>query len=342
MSSPPPKPVWKSSLHPFRAAVLRGLGVLVPPLLTVVILVWVVNTTRQYVLEPVNTGAREAIVWLLSGEIREELPLVDATKRTTVDGTGRPYYRLDDGTFVPLTVYDRVRRGLGDEPIPQTGKGVYQRYVELTYLRPYYAIPFFLAVFTLLVYLMGKLMAVGIGGFLGDGLERAIHRLPLIRSVYAAVKQVSDFFLQEKPSQFTRVVAVEYPRLGMWSIAFVTSDGLSAVRAAANEPVLGIFVPTSPMPMTGYALTVLRREIIDLNITVDQAIQFCVSCGLVIPPQDLPRLIAGEPPDAATEASPPSETSDVPVSAAGGDATQAGNPEGTPPQGEFEAREETG
>ena len=295
-------------MHPFRTAVLRGLAVLLPPLLTVVILVWVINTTRLYVLEPVNTGVRESLVWLLSGEIREELPMVDPTKRTTVAADGRPYYRVDDGSFVPLAVYERVKHGLVDEPMPQTGKGVYQRYVDLTYLRPYYAIPCFLAIFTLLVYLLGKLIAVGIGGFLGEKLERVIHRLPLIRSVYAAVKQVSDFFLQEKPSKFTRVVAVEYPRHGMWSMAFVTSEGLLAVRAAANEPVLGIFIPTSPMPMTGYALTVLRREVVDLNITVDQAIQFIVSCGLVIPPQDLERLAEGEVPAAdGIPQTPPSE-----------------------------------
>ena len=295
-------------MHPFRTAVLRGLAVLLPPLLTVVILVWVINTTRLYVLEPVNTGVRESLVWLLSGEIREELPMVDPTKRTTVAADGRPYYRVDDGSFVPLAVYERVKHGLVDEPMPQTGKGVYQRYVDLTYLRPYYAITCFLAIFTLLVYLLGKLIAVGIGGFLGEKLERVIHRLPLIRSVYAAVKQVSDFFLQEKPSKFTRVVAVEYPRHGMWSMAFVTSEGLLAVRAAANEPVLGIFIPTSPMPMTGYALTVLRREVVDLNITVDQAIQFIVSCGLVIPPQDLERLAEGEVPAAdGIPQTPPSE-----------------------------------
>jgi uncharacterized membrane protein len=288
------RPMGKTSWYPFRAAVVRGLGVLVPPLLTVVIFFWVINTTRQYFLEPVNAGVREALVWMLQSQVRDDLPDPDPVKRTTtVDGV--VYYQLDDGKFVPQAVFDRVRRGVGNEPIPQTAKAVMERYVDSTYLRPYYAIPCFLALFTLLVYLLGKFMAAGIGGFFWAGVENTIHRLPLVRSVYSAVKQVSDFFLNERQIQFTRVVAVEFPRRGMWMLAFVTSEGLADVGAAANEAVIGIFIPSSPMPMTGYAMTVLRREVIDLSLTVDQAIQYLVSCGLVVPPQNLDRMRAAEP-----------------------------------------------
>ena len=126
----------------------------------------------------------------------------------------------------------------------------------------------------------------------GAASNGAIHRLPLVRSVYSAVKQVTDFFFSEQPMKFTRVVAVEYPRAGMWSIAFVTSEGFQAIRAAANEPLVGVFIPTSPMPMTGYALTVRKSEVVDLHMTIDEAIQFIVSCGLVIPAGDLKRLEA--------------------------------------------------
>ena len=79
--------------HPFRSAVIRGLGVLTPPLMTVVILLWVINTTREYLLVPVNTGVREAIVWCLSGQIREGLTITDETERIAiVDGV--PYQEL--------------------------------------------------------------------------------------------------------------------------------------------------------------------------------------------------------------------------------------------------------
>jgi uncharacterized membrane protein len=276
------------SSNPFRSAVIRGLGVLAPPLLTVVIVVWVINTTRQYLLEPVNVGAREAIVWSIA-DIREDLPVTDREHHVAlVNGT--PFHQLGDGTFVPNAVWDLVRRNPGAEPVPQTGKSVYERYVELTYLRPYLAIPCFLAIFLLLVYMLGKFMAAGIGGYLGERMEYAIQRLPFVRSVYSAIKQVSNFFFSKKQVQFTRVVAVEYPRRGIWTVAFVVSEGLNDVHSAANEPVLGLFIPSSPMPMSGYAVTVLKREVIDLNITIDQAVQHLVSCGLVMPPAEIERI----------------------------------------------------
>jgi len=279
--------------HPFRSAVIRGLGVLAPPLLTVVILLWVINTTWTYVLQPVSIGVREAIVWYLSGEIHEGLQVTDGTKRIAVVN-GIPYQELPDGHFVPLSVYERVQNDANSETVPHTAKAIYQRYVEISYLQPQFAIPCFLAIFILLVYILGKFMAAGIGGFLGDRFELAIHRLPLVRSVYKAVKQVCDFFFSEKQIQFTRVVAVEFPRPGMWSIAFVTSDGLGDIRAAANDAVLGVFIPSSPMPVSGYSLTVLKREAVDLNITIEEAVQYLVSCGLVMPQKDLLRLKAAE------------------------------------------------
>jgi uncharacterized membrane protein len=291
MSPPNTQVVDLKKAHPFRSAVIRGLGVLTPPLLTVLILLWVINTTREYLLVPVNAGVREALVWCLSGDIREGLTVTDKDERiATVDGI--PYKERDGGRFVPLSVYERVQRNTESESIPSTAKGIYQRYVEVTYLQPHYAIPCFLAVFILLVYILGKLMAAGIGGFVGDRVDMVIQRLPLIRSIYKAVKQVCDFFFSERQIQFKRVVAVEFPRPGMWSIAFVTSDGLSDIRAAANDAVLGVFIPSSPMPVSGYSLTVLKREAVDLNISIEEAIQYLVSCGLVMPQKDLQRLKA--------------------------------------------------
>ncbi len=289
-------PVPIKKFRPFRSAVVRGLGVLIPPLLTVVILVWVISTTWVYLLAPVNAGVREGIVWSLSGSIHEGLKITDEAQRiAVVDGV--PYKECPDHRFVPLAVYDKVQRGLDNAPMPSTAKAIYQRYVDLSYLQPQYAVPCFIAVFILLVYLLGKFMAAGIGGFIIYRFDLIIQRLPLVRSVYKAAKQVSDFFFSERQIQFTRVIAIEYPRPGMWSLAFVTSDGLGDIRAAANEPVLGVFIPSSPMPLSGYALVVLKRDAIDLDITIEEAIQYLVSCGLVMPQKDVQRLkkAAGQP-----------------------------------------------
>ena len=140
----------------------------------------------------------------------------------------RLYHQLDNGTFIPQAVYEKVQQQPGESP-PTTGEGYYRRYVNLTYLRPYFAVPFFLAVFILLLYFLGKFMAAGIGGLFGQAFERMVLRLPGVRAVYSAVKQVTDFFFSEREIKFTRIVAVEHPRKGVWSMGFVTGEGMAAI-----------------------------------------------------------------------------------------------------------------
>jgi uncharacterized membrane protein len=130
---------------------------------------------------------------------------------------------------------------------------------------------------------LGKFLAAGMGRWIWASTEALIFRLPVIRHVYSAVKQVTDFVFTEQEIEFNRVVAVEYPRKGIWSIGFVTGESMLDIRSAANEPVLSVLMPTSPMPATGFTVTVRKSETIDLDLTVDQAIQFIVSCGVVVP-----------------------------------------------------------
>jgi len=114
--------------HPFRRAVLRGLAVLCPPLLTVLILVWVINTTKSYLLEPVTGWARESILWCVA-DVRYDLPVQPTTKTAKVGD--QVYRRLDNGTFIPESVYELVQRQPGQPP-PTTGDEYYRRYVDLT------------------------------------------------------------------------------------------------------------------------------------------------------------------------------------------------------------------
>jgi uncharacterized membrane protein len=285
----------KPVAHPFRRAVVRGMAIVFSPLLTILIFVWFINTAYDYVFAPVAMGVREAFVWSIA-DVREDL-VPEPHDETKALADGKVYRRLESGEFVPEVVYEKVARHRGEMPMPQTPKGIYRRYVELTYLRPYYATPFLLAVFILVLYLLGKFLAAGIGAFFWHRLEQIIHRLPLIRNVYSSVKQVSDFLFTEREIQYNRVVAIEYPRKGIWSLGFVTGDSLLDIRSAANEPVAAVLIPTSPAPVTGYTVTVLRSELIDLNLTVDQAIQYIVSCGVVVPPQQVWSMSAsGGPP----------------------------------------------
>jgi len=273
-----------AAARPFRRAMLRGLAVLCPPLLPVLIIVWAINTTKSYFLEPVTNWVREGIVWRLA-DIRQDLPLPPHGANTT-EVDGQSYRRLDDGSFIPESVYELVQRQPGQPP-PVTGEDFYRRYVNLTYLRPYFTVPFFLSVFILLLYFLGKFMAAGIGRFFVAVFDRSVSRVPGVRAVYSSVKQVSDFVFSEREMTFTRIVAVEFPRKGAWSMGFVTNESFEDVKKVAQEPVLVVLVFYSPIPHTGSTVIVRKSECIDLDITFDQACQFIVSCGVVVPPSQL-------------------------------------------------------
>ncbi|MCE5267534.1 MAG: DUF502 domain-containing protein [Planctomycetaceae bacterium] len=285
--------------RPFRRAVLRGLAVLCPPLLTVLILVWAINTTKSYFLEPVTGWARQAIVWGIK-DTREGLRLDSPAGRTaTVDG--RQYHQLDNGTFIPEEVFQVVERK-SEEPLPTSGDGFYRRYVDLRYLRPYYTIPFFLSVFILFLYFLGKFMAAGIGGFFTDLFERFVARVPGVRAVYSSIKQVTDFLFGRQDVRFTHIVAVEFPRKGIWSMGFVTSEHFATIADAAGEPVFTVLIPYSPIPHSGCTITVRRADCIELDITFDQACQFIFSCGVVVPPEQAGLLQKAERTDVKQDA----------------------------------------
>lgn len=267
--------------RPFRRAVLRGLGVVMPPLLTIVIFLWVGRTVQDYVLTPVSDGVRNTIASAMARGVPEDL----SGPRPTVDD--KTYMRLPSGSYVPVNVYNVVNANPGDDRVVQTTVGFYRRYVEVRFLQPWIIIPLTLFVFILVLYLLGKFLAAGIGRVFWNLFEQGIIRLPLVRNVYSSVKQVTDFVFTESEIQYTRVVAVEYPRKGIWSIAFVTSEGMLDIRDTAGEPVLTLLMPSSPMPVTGWTITVRKSEVIDLDMTIDQAFQFIVSCGVVVPPQQL-------------------------------------------------------
>jgi len=287
-------PKKRRALGPFRRAVLRGLAVLLPPLLTIVIFLWIGNTVKNYLLEPMENSARKLLVRhyqkrIVTVEQLADEPISDKG-RTSFEG--QQYQQIGDGALVLAADYDSYRREFRALPVPESAGEFYAVYVDQTYLQPEIVIPFFLCVFVLVLYLLGKFLAAGIGRFFWMQFERVINRLPLVRNVYSSVKQVTDFLFSEREIEYTRVVAVEYPRKGIWTLAMVTGESMVDIQSAANEPVLSVLVPTSPMPFTGFTVTVKKSETVDLNISIEQAFQFIVSCGVVVPPQQLSEGLA--------------------------------------------------
>jgi uncharacterized membrane protein len=140
-----------------------------------------------------------------------------------------------------------------------------------------------LIVAVVIVYVTGYLL----GGFLGRSfyrkIERIITTLPVFKQVYPYVKQIVDFlFSDDKAMKFNRVVMIEYPRRGIWSIGFQTGNAIAGSEGPAGDAVT-VFIPSSPTPFTGYAITVPRDEVIELPITVEEAIRYVVSGGVLAP-----------------------------------------------------------
>ncbi len=156
-----------------------------------------------------------------------------------------------------------------------------------------------------------------LGTFLGNRLVRLFDgwlvKLPILRRIYPGAKQVSEFFFSERQVEFRRVVAIEYPRRGVWSIGFVTGRSFRALCRHTEQELLTVFVPSSPTPVTGYTVAVPRREVIDLPITVDEAFQYSISGGVIVPSAErlesleAALLVMGEKQRAAAEAERGSE-----------------------------------
>ena len=129
-----------------------------------------------------------------------------------------------------------------------------------------------------------------LGTFIGNRLLRFVEswlvHVPLLRRIYPGAKQVSEFFFSERGGEFRRVVAIEYPRRGLWSLGFVTGRSFRALSEKTEQELITVFVPTSPTPVTGYCVSVPRREVIDLPISVDEAFQYVISGGMIMPPAE--------------------------------------------------------
>lgn len=258
---PPKKPH-----RPFRRAVLRGLAILMPPLLTIALFIWAWSVIETSVLRPIESLASGLLAYR-DRVISDSEPIGD---KQVVDGK--------------LTITNEIAELVYTKGADGKWVGYYSdEHIREKYLQRWKILPLFVSVFLLVSYMLGKFVAAGVGRMLVNWAEVMIQRLPLVSNVYGSVKQVTDFVLTEREIEFNRVVAVEYPRKGIWSIGFVTGESMADIHAAANEPVLSVLMPTSPMPVTGFTVTIMKSEAVDLNITIDQAIQFIVSCGVVVP-----------------------------------------------------------
>jgi len=131
--------------------------------------------------------------------------------------------------------------------------------------------------------LIGALTAGLVGRWIVRFWESLLNRMPVIRSVYAAVKQILETVLKQQSNAFQQAVLIEYPRRGLWAIAFVTSDTKGEVEMRTPGDHVNVFLPTTPNPTSGFLLFVPVTDLVPLDMKVEDAVKMVISGGIVTP-----------------------------------------------------------
>lgn len=269
---------------------VRGLIVMLPTVLTIFVFVTVLNFVNTYLTTPINNALltlldSNALGWRVLGVME-------------VDPFARPYLAVEE---LPLALQERLgpNEELGDVGSAAAEAAIQaHRISKLTFIRKFDALAIdreqlrgSIPLPRWIGLLIAGVVVLGLGylasGFIGrtaiNSFDKMLHRVPVVRSVYPYTKQLVDFFLSDKELEFDTVVAAPYPSEGIWAIGFVTGGGLKSVHESLGGAYVSVFIPTSPMPMTGFTVFIEAKRLIPLDITVDEAVRIVVSVGVLIP-----------------------------------------------------------
>ena len=141
----------------------------------------------------------------------------------------------------------------------------------------------------LLMTLIGALTAGILGRYWIRTSEKLLARMPVIRSVYGALKQIFETVLSHQSNAFREVVLFEYPRRGSWALGFITGTTQGEIQNSTKDDVVNVFLPTTPNPTSGYLLFLPRRELVVLSMPVEEGIKMVISGGIVTPPDRRPQ-----------------------------------------------------
>jgi uncharacterized membrane protein len=123
--------------------------------------------------------------------------------------------------------------------------------------------------------------------------ERIVARMPVIRGIYSALKQVFETVFSQNGNSFRQVALVPWPSKDSWTVAFVTNYVQGEVSRRLDEDLVTVYVPTTPNPTGGYMTYFRRRDIVILSMTVDEAMKLIISCGVIVPPEKMPPAKSG-------------------------------------------------
>ena len=249
----------------FRTYFFRGMAALLPTILTI----WIFVQCYHFIQDRVSVHINRALVRIAVASLDWYPPVTDEQKRAYVlkenpELTGDPKAlagRIDDDDIILGT---RIKIG---EDYWVRGPG------QIT--------GFVIAIVG--VVFIGAFLASVMGRTIWHMFERMLLNVPLVKKVYPYIKQVTDFFLTRQNLAFNEVVALQYPRKGVWSVGLVTGAGLKKISDSTSKEFLTVFVPTSPTPFTGYVIMTPKDETIGLDMTIEEALRFTISGGVITP-----------------------------------------------------------
>jgi uncharacterized membrane protein len=160
--------------------------------------------------------------------------------------------------------------------LPGSAKGVVEGLVSIPGLG--------VIVVLVALFLTGVFAANVLGAWAVHRWHAVMHRVPIVKSIYSSVKQVSDTLFSSSGQAFREAVLVQYPRQGAWTIAFVTGKPGGEVVGHLPDDCVSIYVPTTPNPTSGFFLMMPRSEVVSLKMSVDEALKYVISMGVVAPP----------------------------------------------------------
>ena len=270
----------------FRRFFLRGLAALLPTLLTIAVLIWAYHLVNDYVGTYITRGMQFVCSAVSArpapGLVNKDTdPLKYGTPLDEWDADGR---RLTaEHKIVNHTAVSSRNKKIRVKAEAARNRALWQIASAKYKL---HLLGFLIAI--ILVYFVGFFLASFIGRTSWRLAEGLLFRIPLIRAVYPNIKQVTDFLFAERRFEFSSVVAVQYPRKGVWSLGLRTGTPMAQVQRRVSGELVTVFIPSSPTPVTGYVIQVPKEDVIDLNFSLDEALRFTISAG-VIKPGEAPR-----------------------------------------------------
>jgi len=271
-----PKPP-RTFLSDFRTFFLKGLGILLPSLITLAILVWAFNFLRTNIASPINSAVRSVVL----------IAAPDIAGFDNADPESLPaWYRVTDDE---LTNAAGGERKLAD--LPENRVASLRSTVRANSFRDYWNQHWYLegigfAIAVVAVYLAGVFVGNYLGRRVYQRLEGFLVRIPVIKQVYPNVKQIIDFLIGDEQKAMPasgKVVLIEWPRKGAWTVGLMTGPSMLAVQNITEEPPVTVFIPNSPTPFTGFTVNLPRSEVRELDLSMDEAIRFVVSGGVLVP-----------------------------------------------------------